>query len=78
MQCDLELEDRNPTVLQDTPGHDDAPSHKVWVQTVQWFGRYLPDKGVTDRQTDNLVSKGWGGGGVGGYNKQTVPMSTCS
>ena len=27
---DLDFEDRKPTFSHDTPGHDDAPSYKVW------------------------------------------------
>ena len=27
--CDRDLEDRNPTFLHDTPGHDDAQPHQV-------------------------------------------------
>ena len=50
--CDLDLEDSNPNFLHDTQGHNDAPSYQVWLHTVQWFGRYLPDKGVIDGQMD--------------------------
>ena len=53
-ECDLDFEDRNPTFLHDTPGHDDAPPHQVWLQTVSWFARRLPDKGVTGGHTDRL------------------------
>ena len=27
--CDLDLENRNPNVLHDTPGHDDTPTYQV-------------------------------------------------
>ena len=47
LHCDLALDDRDPTFLQDTLGHDDAPSCQVWMHTVQWFRQYLPDKGVS-------------------------------
>ena len=32
--CDLDLEDRNPTFLHDTLGHDDAPSYQVWLHNL--------------------------------------------
>ena len=53
--CDPDLEDRNPTFLHDTVGRGYAPSYHVWLHTVQWFRRYLPDKSVTGGQMDNLI-----------------------
>ena len=57
LHCDLDLEDRNRTFLHDSLGHDDVPSYQVWLQTVQQFGRHLPDNCVTDGHTDNLIEE---------------------
>ena len=40
---DLDLEDRNPNFLYDTPGHD-KPTYQVLSQKVLWFRRYRQDK----------------------------------
>ena len=54
------------------------------MHTVQWFRRYLPDKGQTDRQLDSNIHpppppppklKGGGGGGGGEKNKKPNHMS---
>ena len=49
--CDLHLEDRNLTFQfsHGTSGHDDEASYQVWLHTVYWFRRYLPDK-ICSRQ----------------------------
>ena len=59
--CDPDLE----TFSHDTPDYNDAPSYQVGLHTVQWFRRYLRDKGVThgqthgptDRQTDRQTGR---------------------
>ena len=53
--CDLDLEHRNETFLHGIPGHGDTPSYQVWLHTVHWFGRGLPGKGGTHRQTINPI-----------------------
>ena len=55
LHYDPDLDDRNPTFLHDTPGHGDAPQYQVWLHSVQWFGRYLPDKGVTHGKSDSNI-----------------------
>ena len=62
-QCDLDLEGRkNPTFLRDTPRHDDAPSiprlvaYSLVVQKVYIY-IYVPDKGVTDGQTETQTTR---------------------
>ena len=37
MCCDLDLEHSNSKVLHNTPAHDDAPPHQLWLQKVQKF-----------------------------------------
>ena len=32
--CDLDLEDRNPNMLHNTPGHDDASTYQVSLRNV--------------------------------------------
>ena len=32
--CDLDIEDKNPALSHDTPGHVDAPSYPVWLHTL--------------------------------------------
>ena len=39
--CNLDLEDRNPNILHDNPGHDDAPTYQVSLRNDEWFRRYI-------------------------------------
>ena len=44
--CDLDFKNSNPISLHDTATHNEASPYKVWLQKVQQFRRYCPDKHV--------------------------------
>ena len=49
----FDVADSEPIFLHDTPPHDDIPQYQVWLQIVERFRRYRPDKiGHMDRRTD--------------------------
>ena len=49
----FDVADSEPIFLHDTPRHGDIPQYQVWLQIVERFRRYRPDKiGHMDRRTD--------------------------
>ena len=42
-------------VFKDTLSHDDAPPYQVWLQNVEKFKRYLPDKVQTHGHGDSNI-----------------------
>ena len=42
-------------VFKDTLSHDDAPPYQVWLQKVEQFKRYLPDKVQTHGHGDSNI-----------------------
>ena len=51
-RCDLDLEDSQPIFRHYTPAHDNTPPYQVWLQKVERFKRYRPDKIRTHKPTE--------------------------